>query len=104
MEYFQYVSYGFGAFMVLGAFMGLKAGSKVSLLSGLVSGALSILSGYLFNLNPLLAIQILLVLSGALAIIFFFRFSKTKKFMPLGMLEIISLGVLFYCCFIVFKS
>ncbi len=103
MEYFQYVSYVFGAFMIVGAFMGLKAGSKISLLAGLVSGALALLSGYLFNSNGIMAIRLLIVVSGVLSIVFFFRFSKTKKFMPSGMLEIVSLGVLFYCCFVVAK-
>ena len=87
--------------MIAGGFIGLKAGSKVSLLAGLVFGALALLRGFLFSSDPLLAVRLLIAVSGALAVVFFFRFSKTKKFMPAGLLESLSLGVLFYCCYIV---
>lgn len=87
----------YAIFLFIGAFMGLKAGSKVSLIMGLVSGVLVLLgvcwiksdirNGYLF----------LTLLNGLLTIVFVLRLLKTKSFMPSGMLLMVSLAVFVFC-------
>jgi len=73
----------FAIFMIAGGYMGFKkANSKMSLIMGLVSGILILL-----NLSNYL---ILSIISIVLALTFTKRFLDTKKFMPSGMLLILS--------------
>ena len=89
---------GFGVFMLLGGFFGWKAGSKVSLIAGLTSGALVLLTYYssLAEKNKFLALAIL---AGVLAVTFLMRFIKTQKIMPSGMLFAVSLAFAIFCVF-----
>ena len=87
---------GFGVFMLLGGIFGLKAGSKVSLIAGLVSGGVVLLTYYstLAEKNKFLALAIL---GGILAVTFLMRFLKTQKVMPSGMLLAVSLAFAIFC-------
>lgn len=78
--------------MVAGVMGYLKARSKPSLISGLISGtalliawALSLTKSY--NAGMVLAT----CLAIALLIVFALRFRKTRKFMPAGLMAILSL-------------
>lgn len=93
----------YGAFLILGGFMGFKAGSKVSLIMGLVSGALILLSAYLVSGQPIVGFSMATVVSGFLSITFLMRFIKTQKIMPSGMLLAVSVLVLCFCISSYFK-
>ena len=76
----------FGILLILGGFFGYtKAGSKPSLIAGTVSGLLILLGVYLHSLALIFIVSVLLV--GA----FIARLKKTKKFMPSGLLLVLSL-------------
>lgn len=68
----------------VGAF--LKSGSKPSLISGVVAG---ILLGVAYAKDNVIAA---LVLAAVLGVVFSLRLVKTKKFMPAGLLLILSVG------------
>lgn len=81
----------YGVILAAGAFMGYKAGSKISLIAGLSSAAIVFLGVYLTSQNSRLGFGILTGISGALCVMFLIRFLKTHAFMPSGMILILSL-------------
>jgi uncharacterized membrane protein (UPF0136 family) len=82
----------YGLLAIIGGIMGYqKAQSKISLVSGGISGLLLILSGIL-ALNGIGSGLILAALiSGLLVIVFGVRLAKTKKMMPAGMMIVMGL-------------
>ena len=85
---------GYAIFLLVGAFMGAKAGSKISLIMGLISSAL-VFSGYfLLAQNARDGYLAVIVVSAALSVMFLMRYLKTHKFMPSGMLLAVSVLVL----------
>ena len=91
---------GFGLFLFSGAYFGLKAGSKISLIMGLVTGTLIILGDVLYRYNPRAALLYLMIVGGLLVVVFLQRLLQTHKMMPAGMLLIVS--VLFFA-YILYK-
>ena len=87
----------YGCLLLLGAFLGWRAGSKISLISGIVSGLLIFLGIYFIKHNEPAAYVLLSLVSGLLSIVFFVRFKKTHKFMPSGFLLLVSLIALGLC-------
>ena len=87
----------YGLFLILGGFMGFKKGSKISLIMGLASGILVLLGVWLLTVNPKAAWVSLSCLNALLTVSFASRLIKTKKFMPSGMLLLITLAVLLFC-------
>jgi uncharacterized membrane protein (UPF0136 family) len=80
--------------LIAGGVMGfIKAGSKISLISGLVMGILVTISSYLYASTPKLALMIGTFLSCIAATFFIVRLIKTKKAMPAVPMIIISDGV-----------
>ncbi len=79
----------YGVLLILGGFMGFKAGSKVSLIMGSLSGILTLLSLY-FITSPN-SYRFVAVISGLLCVVFIIRLIKTHHFMPSGALLILSL-------------
>jgi uncharacterized membrane protein (UPF0136 family) len=76
--------------LIIGGLIGfLKAGSKVSLISSSISAALLILS--VTVLRPELARPTADVIMAALLVVFALRLAKTKKFMPSGMMLVVTL-------------
>ncbi len=73
--------------------MGLKAGSKISLTMGILSGLLALASSFLVDVNFALAAGLLMTVSDSLSAVFLLRLRKTGKFMPSGMLLCLSLFV-----------
>lgn len=90
----------YGLLALVGGWMGYqKAKSKISLISGGVSGLLLIIGGTL-ALNGVSGGLILSALiSALLVLVFAIRLAKTKKIMPAGLMIIaglIALGVIVY--------
>jgi uncharacterized membrane protein (UPF0136 family) len=82
----NYVLWIYIALLVAGGLMGFfKAGSRVSLIASLVSAAILSLAatGVLFPAAIDLVLAVLLVLFGI-------RLSKTRKFMPSGLMLVLT--------------
>jgi uncharacterized membrane protein (UPF0136 family) len=91
MSLVNYTILFYGLIIIAGGVIGfLKSKSKISLLSGLISGIVMLLSYYLvISLNSA-GYYISLIISLILLIIFFLRYKKTGKFIPSGLLIILS--------------
>lgn len=87
----------YGIFLIIGGFFGFKKGSKVSLIMGLSSGALVFVGLGLLSFTPKIAWIFLSCLNILLSLAFISRVIKTRKFMPSGMLLLITLAVLIFC-------
>ncbi|MGB7084686.1 MAG: TMEM14 family protein [Phormidesmis sp.] len=82
----------FGIMAIAGGAIGYKqAGSQVSLMSGLISGLLLLLGAYLLFGGSAAGPALSAVVSLLLVIVFLVRLSKTRKFMPAGLMIILGL-------------
>jgi uncharacterized membrane protein (UPF0136 family) len=82
----------FGVLVIVGGVIGYtKARSIVSLVSGIGCGGLLLYAAYLILGSRAYGIPIAAIVSALLAMIFCLRWVKTKKFMPSGVLLILSL-------------
>ena len=79
-----------------------RARSTVSLVSGLVCGVALIVSGWFLLQESLLAAYVTVVLALLLAGFFGFRFFRTGKWMPSGVMAILSLGALIFLIPLIF--
>ena len=68
----------------------LKAGSKVSLITSAISAAALVLTAIPGLLAPGLARGLADVIMAALLVVFAIRLAKTKKFMPSGLMLVIT--------------
>lgn len=80
----------YGVLLVVGAFQGAKAGSKISLIAGLTSGIFVFIGLWMARTNAEAGFGFLSALTGLLVIMFAVRLIKTRKFMPSGMLLIMT--------------
>ncbi len=80
----------YGVLLVVGAFQGAKAGSKISLVAGFTSGVFVFVGLWMARTNAEAGFGFLSVLTGLLVVMFAVRLIKTKKFMPSGMLLIMT--------------
>ena len=77
--------------LLVGGLIGyLKAGSKVSLIMSAVFAALLILTAIPWLFQPAFARGLANVLMAALLVVFALRLTKTKKFMPSGLMLVIT--------------
>lgn len=82
----------YGVLMFLGGIFGfVKAGSKVSLVMGIISGILIFAGVALLGSAYTTGRAILTFTSFVLSGVFAMRLLKTRKFMPSGMLLVLSL-------------
>ena len=81
----------YGLFSIFGGITGYrKAGSKVSLISGVISGVLLLVGAFLLgDANPVGGL-IAFIVSLVLVIVFAIRLAKTRKFMPAGLMVILG--------------
>ena len=78
--------------LLVGGLMGfLKAGSKVSLISSSVFAALLVLTAVPGVFQPAFARGLANMLLAALLVVFAIRLAKTKKFMPAGLLLVVTI-------------
>ncbi len=83
------VAIAYGILAIVGGIIGYqKAGSKVSLISGIVSGILLILGGLAGLVGFGLGLILARVVTIILIIVFGIRLVKTGKFMPAGIMLI----------------
>jgi len=87
----------YALFLFFGAFMGWKAGSKMSLIMGVASGILVLLGIYLAGVNLKSGLILLAAVGGILSVVFLIRLIKTHSFMPAGGLLLISSLFCIYC-------
>lgn len=88
----QLILVAYALFMMMGGAMGARKGSKVSLYAGVGSG-IALLAALALSFSSLqLGLAVGAVLAAILTMMFFKRYSATKKFMPSGMLLIVSLA------------
>jgi uncharacterized membrane protein (UPF0136 family) len=86
----------YGVLMLVGGWIGYaKAGSKASLITGIVSGILILIGVYLSGPQETFGQQFLTVITALLTFVFVIRLIKTHSFMPSGMLLIMSLIAFF---------
>ena len=82
-------------FLVVGGLIGfLKAGSKVSLITSVISAALLVLTAVPGLLDPGLRRALADVIMAALLVVFAIRLTKTKKFMPSGLMLAVTIAAL----------
>ncbi|WP_193372244.1 TMEM14 family protein [Nostoc punctiforme] len=88
-------AFAYGILAIAGGIIGyIQARSKVSLLSGSISGFLLILAAY-FQLQGQTWGSILAVLvTAVLVVVFAVRLAKTRKFMPAGLMTILGMVAL----------
>jgi uncharacterized membrane protein (UPF0136 family) len=86
----------YAALLAVGGVVGfLKAGSRASLIAGLLSAATAVAALVVSASNKSLGIALGLTLSIALFVLFGYRYAvKTRRFMPSGLLAVVSLVVL----------
>jgi uncharacterized membrane protein (UPF0136 family) len=86
----------FGLLTIAGGVMGyVKAGSVASIVAGAISGVLLLLAAFLLPQQLAAALILAAVVSILLASRFLPAFLKTGKFMPAGMMAILSvIGVI----------
>lgn len=83
----------YGALMILGGIMGfVKVRSKASLLSGVGLGLGLLASGYGVWRGSTNSLVVAVVIAALLLVLFAVRYVKTRRFMPSGMLAILSLA------------
>ncbi|MEH1864782.1 MAG: TMEM14 family protein [Nostoc sp.] len=88
-------AFAYGILAIAGGIIGyIQARSKVSLVSGSISGLLLILAAY-FQLQGQTWGSILAVLvTAVLVVVFAVRLAKTRKFMPAGLMTILGMVAL----------
>ena len=95
--YVDIVLVTYALFLILGGFLGFKKGSKISLWMGLGSGILILGGVWLLTVNPKAAGLFIIGIIVILSLSFISRLIKTRKFMPSGMLLLVTLAVLIFC-------
>ena len=91
----------YGALVLAGGWMGYrKASSRPSLITGAISGALLLLAGILSAGGNPAGVRIALIVAFILAAFFGYRLVRGRKFMPAGLMVVISVAVLLilYSC------
>lgn len=86
------LGYGFAALVVVGGLVGFKKGSKQSLEAGLLAGAGIGFAANRVSVDPSWAF-LGTGICGTLAGVMGHRFSKTKAFMPAGLVAGLSAGM-----------
>ena len=83
----------YSALLMAGGVMGyVKARSRISLIAGIVSGLVGIAAVFLFN-SGRTGYYLGIALPSAMIVLFGGRYLATRKFMPSGMLVVISIVV-----------
>jgi uncharacterized membrane protein (UPF0136 family) len=86
------VAFGYGILALVGGIIGyIQVKSKISLLSGSISGLLLIFAAYCQLQGQTWGLTLAAVVTGILVVFFAFRLTKTRKFMPAGLMIIFGM-------------
>ena len=77
--------------LVGGVFGYVKAGSRPSLIAGIVSGLLLLAAGFGLLRGLSWGLPLAVVLTAALLILFSVRYGRSRAFMPAGLMVILSI-------------
>jgi uncharacterized membrane protein (UPF0136 family) len=81
--------------LLVGGMIGfLKAGSKISLITSSVAAALLVLTTMPGVFTPIFRRDLADVIMAVLLVVFAIRLTKTKKFMPSGLMLVVTLAAL----------
>ena len=84
----------YGILLIVGGVMGkIKTGSTVSVIAGTASGIAALIAFWVSRTDPAQGLLIGLMVSLLLTGIFMSRFFRTRKFMPAGLVLILSIVV-----------
>mgnify|MGYP001794000504 CR=1 FL=1 len=85
-------SSAYGTLAIIGGIIGYQsAGSKVSLISGTISGLFLLVGAYLQLQGQNLGLTLAVIITSVLIIVFAIRFFKTRKLMPAGLMVVLGL-------------
>ncbi|MEH2254413.1 TMEM14 family protein [Nostoc sp.] len=85
-------AFAYGILAIVGGIIGyIQAKSKVSLLSGSISGLLLILAAYFQLQGQTWGSIVAVLVTAVLVVVFGFRLAKTHKFMPAGLMTILGI-------------
>ncbi|MBW4509331.1 MAG: hypothetical protein KME64_22830 [Scytonematopsis contorta HA4267-MV1] len=85
----------YGILALVGGIIGYQnAGSKMSLISGTITGLLLILASVILFQGQAWGFTLGLAVTGLLVVVFAIRLVKTRKFMPAGLMSIFGLVTL----------
>lgn len=85
----------YGTLAIVGGIMGYaQAQSKMSLISGSISGILLIIGGVLQLQGQAWGLVLATVVTVALILVFGIRLAKTRKFMPAGLMMLLGVPAL----------
>ncbi|HYX13889.1 MAG TPA: TMEM14 family protein [Nostoc sp.] len=91
-------AFAYGILAIVGGIIGyIQARSKVSLLSGSISGLLLVLAAYFQLQGQSWGLILAVIVTAVLVVVFAVRLAKTRKFMPAGLMTILgmlALGVM----------
>ena len=95
MKAASWITLIYGIFIILGGLMGhIKSASTVSLVTGSLFGLFLVLASFGMFRDHLLPSYFALIITLILDAFFTYRWLLTFKFMPSGLMSLISLGVL----------
>lgn len=85
----------YGILAIVGGIIGyMQAQSKASLISGTISGLLLILGGVMQLQGQAWGLILATVVTAVLVIVFTVRLTKTRKFMPAGLMIVLGVAAL----------
>lgn len=85
----------YGIIAIAGGIIGyVQAASKASLISGSISGLLLIFAGVMQLQGQAWGLTLAAIITAILIIVFAIRLTKTRKFMPAGLMAILGLVTL----------
>ncbi|MFN6464770.1 MAG: TMEM14 family protein [Nostoc sp. DedVER02] len=85
-------AFAYGILAIAGGIIGyIQARSKVSLVSGSISGLLLILAAYFQLQGQTWGLILAALVTAVLVVVFAVRLAKTRKFMPAGLMTILGM-------------
>jgi len=95
MQFENFVFWSYVILLLIGGLIGFfSAGSKVSLITSAVAAALLILTRVADVIEPSFRRSFADIIMAVLIVVFAWRLSKTKKFMPNGFMMVLTVVVL----------
>lgn len=94
MNFYNISLFAYSALMIIGGYFGHRAGSSISLLTSVTAGVSLIILWFLSQQGQAWADLAISAVLALLGVFFAYRFATTGKFMPGGLMLILTLGML----------